>query len=140
MAPAAADASTRFLRDTRSGYQIPRVARGQSCVRTSGRSGGMLTVRLWCATASVAGARPSAAAADMEAPSDCCRRPDSTLCAPFIALANCDVLGVFSAQEKQAGASAISPVKCDALGTSQHNLIWATLRSRKAHMAHLNAT
>ena len=51
--------------------------------------------------ASAAGARPSvAAAADIEAPSEFCRRPDSTLCAPFMALANCDVLGVLSADRK----------------------------------------
>lgn len=61
---------------------------------------GMLTVRLWCAAASGTGGRPSAA--DMDAPSETCRRPDSTLCAPFMAFANCDDLGVLSAQRRGA--------------------------------------
>ena len=71
--------------------QQPRAGRD----RTRGRSGGMLTVRRWCAAASGAGGRPSVAAAICE-PSEFCRRPDSTLCAPFIAFANCEVRGVLA--------------------------------------------
>jgi hypothetical protein len=52
----------------------------------------MLTERRWCAAVSCPGGRPSGATIDE--PSEFCRRPDSTLCAPFTALANCEVLGV----------------------------------------------
>ncbi len=49
----------------------------------------------------------AAAAADSEALSEFCRRPDSTLCAPFMALANCDVLGVLSAGKVPGAESSI---------------------------------